>query len=189
MTLTHDLAAVPDEWEVPAGDEERERFRVEGERQAVWAMRRARDVARRRAEIQAIAEEEIDRIQRWASDADAPLARDARYFEGLLIRYALDVRAADPRRKSVTTPYGTVRTRETGGGWTASPEALEWARVARPELVKVTETFALSDAKRTLTATEDGVVDPATGDLVPGITVAPRTVTATVEVVTEGGTS
>ena len=188
MTTRGDLAATLDTATgIPSQREDGQPYRIGGLAEATWAMRKLRDIERKRAEIRSIAEEEIDRVQQWATAEDGKFGHEAGYFTALLIDYALRQRAEDPRRKSVSTPHGVVHTRESGGGWTAGPEALEWARKARPDLVRVTEAFALADARKALTATEAGVVDPTTGDLVPGVTVAPKTVTASVDVdLTEG---
>mgnify|MGYP006947914988 CR=1 FL=1 len=63
---------------------------------------------------------------------------------------------------------------------------LEWAQATHPELVAVKTTFRREEAKRGasgLVATEDGeVMDAATSELVPGIKVSPRIVTASVTV-------
>ena len=51
------------------------------------------------------------------------------------------------------------------------------------ELVKTETKFRISDAKRALTATDDGqVIDPATSEVVPGIRVKPSVLTAKVTV-------
>jgi hypothetical protein len=176
----------PGPWHVPDSDEDRATYQVAGAGHAAWAARRLAQVTRKRGEIQAIAEQEIARIEAWATRRDAPLARDAAFFESTLVAYALAVRAADGRRKSVTLPHATVQTRTVGGAWEAAPEALAWAAESRPDLVEVTRRFSLSAARRALAVTPDGVVDPTTGDLVPGLTVTPKHVTASVTVDTEG---
>ena len=160
----------------------RETWRIDGLSTATWAMRKLAGIAQRRAEIQAVAEGQIDAIQRWATQADKPLADDAAFFESQLGRYALDVREADPRQKSVSTPYGTVTTRTVQGEWTVDePTVWEWALNNRPALLNVTTKFKLGEAKKALEVADGGVVDPDTGEQVPGIQVGPESVRAAVK--------
>lgn len=195
MSLLDELREAPDLYDTP-DDEAREAWRIDGLGRATWAMRKLRDIEAQRAEIRRVVEAEVDRLNQWAVTADAPLARDASFFEGVLSLYALQVRADSPKDKrgeptvkSITTPYGVVQTRESGGGWKATDEALEWARKAHPELVETipaTERFKVAAAKVALDVTPVGVVDPDTGDLVPGITVEPKVVKATVKLLDDG---
>ena len=184
MTAVTDLSDAPDLWEVPTG-EEREAFRVDSLGKAVWAARKFRDVQILRREIATVVAAEVERAQAWGAARDESLSRDAAFFERLLGEYALKVRdQSGGRQKSVTTPYATIQTRPTGGGWEVdSDAAVSWAKTNRPELVQVAEKFLLSDAKRALAATDGGeVIDPTTGTFVPGIKVKPSTVTAKVTV-------
>jgi hypothetical protein len=180
--LSESLAHAVDLRDVPESDELREAYRIDGPGSAAWAMRKLRDARTRQAEVRAVADAEIERVQAWADTEHAKYERDAAWFEGLLTRWALDCRAADPRAKSVSTPYGTVTTRETAGAWTVDDAAvLEWARGRRPELVQVRESLRLADAKKALTVADGKILDPATGEVVPGIEVGPSRVTATVK--------
>jgi len=185
MTIMDDLSQAPDLYEVPATDGDREAFRVDVLAKAVWAARKLRDVQLQRREIASVVAAEVERAQAWGAARDETLARDAAFFERLLADYALWVRAqSNGRQKSVTTPYATVRTGPSGGGWEIDPDTvLSWARTNRPELVKVEEKFALAAAKRALTATGDGtVIDPATSEVVPGVRVKPSVLSAKVTV-------
>lgn len=188
IDLTASLASAPDLFEVPEEDEARERFRVINDRMAAWAMRRLASVQNRRADIQQIAADEKARIDGWAASQLAPLDRDVSYFEALLGEYAIDVRDTDGR-KSVSTPYGVVKTRTVGGGWAITDEAalVEWAKQAHPELVDTVERFALARAKKVLETVGDGTVgDPVRNELVPGLAVKPQDVTTSVEITRPG---
>lgn len=186
--LRESLARAADGRDVPETDEAREAFRIDGPASAAWAMRKLRDARRHQAEVRAVADDEIERVQAWASAEHAKRERDAAWFEGLLRRWALDCRAADPRAKTVSTPYGVVSTRPSAGAWDVDDSAvLAWAREARPELVQVTEKLRLGDAKKALTVDGGKVVDPTTGEVVPGIEVGPSRITATVRLA--GGAS
>ena len=112
------------------------------------------------------------------------MARYSGYLLACVQLWALRDWERRGRRQQIKLLYCTVKPSSSGGGWTATGEALEWARRNRPELVKVAETLKTVEAKRVLTFDEATglVVDPRTSETVPGITVAPRTVTATVDI-------
>lgn len=152
---------------------------------AVRASRSLMAVESRRRAIREAAEREVERIREWAQGADRPLATRAEYLEGLLIHYAMAERDAG-RGKTLTTPYARVVTREVKGRWTVSDDALEWARKNRPDLVQTVETIRLAEARRTLRVVDGEAMDPQTGEAVPGVTVEPTRVAASVTVDSKG---
>jgi hypothetical protein len=170
----------------PHGAEVRESFKVTGLETLDWALRKLAEIEAERAGIRDFVLERIGRLEKFAADQDGPLAREADYFRGLAVAYALQQRAADPRCKSVAAPHGTVSTRESGGSWSASDEAVAWALFAHPELVETTSRLKVADAKRLPGVRVDaGQVVDATGEIIPGIVVSPKVVTATVKLVVD----
>lgn len=162
---------------------------------AAVMMRRMASLSRkihRREETAAFAlEMERVRVAEWLDAETASAREQVAQLEARLCEYALDVRDAYDR-KSVSLPHGKVQTRESGGGWKVvdGPALLEWAKVARPDLVRVKEEFKVADARlgaSGLAATDDGeVVVVASGEGVPGIKVEAKVVTASVVI---GGAS
>ena len=146
-----------------------------------------RKVKRREAVALAVLEAARAEAAEWLEAETSSAREQAAQLEARLREWGLDVRDAYGR-KSVTFPHGKVATRESGGSWEVVDEAalMEWAQATHPELVVVKTTFRREDAKRGasgLVATEDGeVMDAATSELVPGIKVSPRVVTASVTV-------
>lgn len=177
MSITELVASLDDapDADTPDGTD-RDRYRITDDGGAAWAMRRLAAVQRRRADIAAVADQEIARVEAWAAAQTAPLDRDVAYFEGILGEYAKAVRGTPgDGRKSVSTPYGVVSTRAGRLRWTVTDPAalLGWAQSHRRELVTVTETVKVSDASKALAAYGDpagSVFDQQTGDEVPGIT-------------------
>ena len=186
MTIIDDLSQAPDLYDTPTTDEDRVAFKVDGIGTAIWAHRKLAEIERKRKKIRAAVSREIARLEEWADTQEQKLEPDDEFFRNLLTNYALRLRAeTNGRTKSFTTPYGTVSTRETTPRWEMSdPQAaLSWAKANRPDMVKVTETFALAEAKRSLSDTGAGeIVDPGTGESVPGIRVSPRRLVAKVTV-------
>lgn len=131
----------------------------------------------------ALIEAEAQRVNDWLGCQTWRDRKEAAQLEERLEAWILGVRSRSAGRvKSRAFPHGTVRTREVGGGWRPTDEAalLAWAREKRPEWVRVAESFAVADAKRALTAVDGVVVDPATGEVVPGLAAEPKGVRASV---------
>lgn len=182
--MSADLVALPDLYEVPEGEEARKAWRVDGLGTATWAMEHALDIAHQQREIEQVADQRMERIRSWRDDQIRKLQADRDFFEGALRLYALELRAADPKRKSVVTPFGAVSTVAGRETWRVADEAAAIAalRENRPELVVRKESLAIGEAKKVLEADGDGrVVDTMTGLVVPGISVDVAPVSARVK--------
>ena len=191
MTATDYVRDAPDLHDVPDTDEAREAWRIGGLREATWAMRKLADIEARRAQVRDAYQAEVDRLDVWVQEQEQRLDHDGDFFRAHLEVYALTVRAdspvnskGEPTVKSVSTPYGVVKTSVRGGSWAVSEETVEWAKRARPDLVTTTvsETFQVSAAKALadLEVVAGEVIDTTTGEAVPGIVVAPKVVGAKV---------
>lgn len=159
----------------------RARFRIEHDAQAAWAMRKARKAAQRIAEVDRIAQAEIDRIQEWALSERGGPERDLGFFETLLTEYALRLREQDPKRKSVVTPYGKVSTTQVGAKVVVDDEEsfIAWAEVNLPDAVKTKKTVLVTPIKDAI-ATLDGLPVTEQGEVIPGISITTPTITAKV---------
>lgn len=140
--LPPELAAPPafDVAEIDDGDgvpEAIQRWRIDGTGSAAWAMAH---VAKAEAAIQELehqAGEWYRRIDDWLQHESMPHERTRSFFVAHLERYALDLREADPDRKSVTLPGGVVRTTAKAAVVKVTDEkaALAWAEVSAPYAV------------------------------------------------------
>jgi hypothetical protein len=166
-------------WDSHQSEPDRERFKIEDDSQATWAMRKAAAARTRLDEIKAIAEAEIARIQDWAEHESRVPMRDLDYFEAILIEYAKGQRAEG--RKTVSTPYGSIKSRSGQARFVFSDKTqfIEWAKANRPEWLVVKEEVSLS-ALRDSSLKE--AADPESGEIIPGLDVEPPTVNFTVEV-------
>lgn len=190
--LADSLAAYGDE-PLPTDPNVRADYLITNDETAAKMMRRLRGITARRNRIAAFVQAEVDRIEAWAAEMDGPLRDDADTITGWLQEYALHVRSrTDGKVKRLDTPFGTVATKVTAGGWEkADPDALlEWAKAHAVRLVDFTAAFNLSRAKGDLKAEDDGsIVDPLTGEVVPGLKAKPARVTATVSLIAADGAS
>lgn len=178
MTEAH-----PDEYDTSADPERQEHFRIHDDGAAAWAMRKLRAVHRRVADIEAIAAAERARIDAWAADATRSHQREVDYFTGLLLDYGRRQRDEEDR-KTISTPYGSIRSRAGSLKWTIDPDGfLPWAETNRPDLIRVRKDPDLSAAKKDLKLSDTlDPFDPSTGEAVPGVTVEQTEPTYTVEV-------
>lgn len=162
---------------------DRERFKIADDSQATWAMRKMTAARSRLDEIQKIADAEIARIQEWAEQQSREPMRDIDYFEFILTEYAIAQRAEG--RKTVSTPYGSVKSRMGQDKWRVddAEEFLSWARRNnRADLIRVKEEPDMARVKDTLVSGSGAAVDPESGEVIPGLTVEPGSPSYKVEV-------
>lgn len=166
-------------------EETKQRFTITDDNAAAWAMRKLRSIRSKQAEYDQVAVDERARIDRWLDEVKAPLDRDAHFFEAILMDYAYRCREnPDDGRKSIALPTGKVSTRSTQPKWTVDTERfVEWARAHQPDLIRVREDVDLTKARQTLDLHEASsglVAISPDGEIVPGITVEPGGISATV---------
>lgn len=166
-------------------DEEptQERFTIEDDSQAAWAMRKLRDLRRRQTEINDVVLTEVEAINEWAERQRGKLDRDLGHFENLLIEYATKQRQTQDR-KSIELPTGRVTSRMSTESWSVSNDFLKWAKDFAPELVrqKVTESPETVEVlKENLEFVNGKVIKKGTGEIVEGIEVKTPTVNYKVE--------
>lgn len=162
----------------------REPWRIDGDRTAIWALRKLRRAHERIADNQASADAQYEQISSWLEAVNAQHQRDAAYFEGLLVDYALRCRVdPDDGRKTITLPGGKVATR------TAQPKVsidsekfIPWAETNAPQLLRVKTEPALADIKEHITTTDSGIAVTPDGEVIPGVTVTAGDLTANVKI-------
>ncbi len=161
---------------------ERERFRVTDDGAATWAMKKAREAMQRLEEVRRIAEHEATLVEEWRFGQSTEPQREYDYFCGLLIEYAAGQRA-EADRKSISTPWGTVKSRASADKWAVDEDQLlPWAKANLPEAVKVKESISLTALKASAALTDDWVPVTTDGEMIPGVTVRPQGPSFTVEV-------
>lgn len=148
--------------------EERESFKVENLEGATWAFRKLRAIATKEADIKAIADEEIARINNWKEQELKQYENDRQYFEGALTEYYMEEKAKDKKFK-LSTPYGKVTSRKSKK-WTYTDEEALVKYLKdndRAELVRVKEELDKAEIKK---AFKDGV-DKETGEVLPFVNI------------------
>ena len=165
--------------------------------QADWAGRKWVAANAEIAEVNRVANEQIERIKAWQNGQTARLTRTAGFFEGVLSRYAIGRRIAT---KAATTklPSVTISTRKVKEGVDVVDEAaaIAWAeeRGIDETVVKTTKKFLKSVVPDEMLSTvapfidpehpDEPVaryVDPTSGEFIPGLQYRPAGTGVTVK--------
>lgn len=165
-----------------AETEQRTPWRPSSLGQLVWLAEQRTAYAARIADIEAEAAARIAHIREWADSATKSDRRRLEWADGLLGEAAL-INREKTNQASLKLPTLTVRTTSTSPAVKVldDAKAIEWARTHAPEAVKVTEKVLITSLKGVLTATDAGVVDTRTGEIVDAFDVTPAKITATIK--------
>lgn len=172
--------------ELAESQEEKERFRVTGKDSANWCLRKMRALKAEIEDNNRIAREEIERIQRWQEQVNAPLQRSIEYFESLLEEYHRALYAEDPKVKTIKLPHGTLKMRAQQPEFKRDEQVfLEYLRKSgRTDYIEIIEKPKWGEYKKIVEVAMDGctVVDMQTGEIVEGVTAEQRPPKFSVEV-------
>jgi len=142
---------------------------------AGWVMRKLLVIRRKVKDIEETAERDKRLVTEWCEAEVAKLTHKAAHFEGLLADYHQRVLGEDERAKTITLPHGKLTFRAQQPTYTRNDdELLAWARATSPELVVVTESPNWAEIKQYGKAVGNQLFDPATGEVIPGVTVTER---------------
>lgn len=143
--------------------EVREGFKIENLDGANWAFRKLRAIETKKAEIEALAAEEVNRINTWKEVELKQYEGDKQYFEFLLSEYYQKERAIDKKFK-LSTPYGKVTARKSKK-WNYEDEEslIKYLKESDPSCVRVKEELNKTEVKKIF---KDGV-NSETGEILP----------------------
>lgn len=147
--------------------EAKKEFKVTDLQNATWVLRKLRALNKKADEINAVAVEEITRINEWAEKEVKALNSDKAYFEGLLTAYYLEERAKDKKFK-LSTPFGGLTTRKSKKYIYEDEQAIiDYCNTNEIDVIRVKEELDKASFKQLC---EDGV-NQETGEVVPGVRV------------------
>lgn len=155
-------------------------FRIETPEQATWAMRKYRRLAQRFEGNKRLAEAEHARIDAWLERVNSTIAGQAEFFEGHLRAYAMQERTAG--RKSVDLPDGVIKTRTSSEKINVDKNTfVQWAlETDRQDLLRTTYAPDMHAITTTVVIDQGKVIDPTTGEVVPGTDVTPERITVSI---------
>ena len=152
-----------------------------------WAFRKLSAYTAKSNEIKMLAKIERDRIKSWEEKQLLEIKDSTAFFERIVQDYHSRILELNPKDKTLSTPYGKSKTRASK----AQPESVDNEKLLEHVLSNdmqdyVKKEVKWGDFKKTLTVTEkDGVsvaVDE-TGQVVPGVSIKPESISFSVEVV------
>lgn len=158
-----------------------EHFTVDNDAKANWALRKLGEIRKQIAEAEALAAAERLRIDMWLDRVTQSFDHDITYFEHQLKAYADKQRAEG--RKTVELPHGKIKSRAVAAKLEVVDKELflKWARESAPHVIKIVESPSMTVMNDNIDKTEDGPVFAGTGELVPGLSVVPASVSITIE--------
>lgn len=177
-----ELAQALDVYEA-VGDE-RDKWRILDEEGANRYMRIVQSLEAQAQEASAMMRKEVARVEGFYQAQLDSTEQKAEFFRALIVDYFNRKRAEDPRYQ-LKTPWGKVSRRVVKTPlWQDEAETLAWLEGAgHDDLVKVEKSIRKAELKKQLNAADGHYIDPATGELVPGVTIVEReNVTVKVEV-------
>src|SRR5690606_15843611 len=153
-----------------------EKFKINDEQQANWALRKIKQLQEQVKETNALAEAEIEKINAWAESENEKAQRSIDYFLGLLTQFAIEQRKKNPKFKSMKLPNGAIRFRKQQPKFHYDDEKLleSLKRTGKTDFIKVKEVPDKAAVKKSFILHEDKLVDPDTGEFIEGVTVEHR---------------
>ncbi len=156
-------------------------FRVDTPEQAAWAMRKYRALAQKKARYIALADTERARIDAWQDRVVATVESQMEFYGAHLEGYAMKERARGAR--TLEFPDGAIKTRKTGVTYEIDKARFcEWADESkREDLLRVTIAPDMTAIKNTVVVDQGQVIDPASGEVIPGLLPIPERVSIRIE--------
>lgn len=157
-------------------NEPKERFQIKDKEQLNWALRKLSALKAKEAETNELAEKEIERIREWQEAELKSMEDSVAYFESLITEYATKRREADPKYKSESTPFGRIGFRKQQPQYTYNDEEVitYLEQCGYDDLYRVKKEPSKADIKKRFVLHGDKLINPETGEEVPGIIVTER---------------
>ena len=166
-----------------------EGFVVDGLEKLSWVMRKVAYYQKEIDEVNALSELEIERINKWKEKKLQELESSKNFLSNKAFDYHEKVLMQDPKKKSISTPYGKVKstTRKPSVEKVNEEELKAYVRVNKPYLLEVQQLEKLNwaDLKKQLNIVEvDGnvMVLDEDGQVVNGVSVKQGETTFKVEI-------
>ncbi|UAT29542.1 host-nuclease inhibitor Gam family protein [Bacillus badius] len=151
-----------------------------------WAFRKLAALQSKAKEIKQLANVERERIAEWEKSELSTIENSTSFFKSLIQKYHSEQLAADPKAKTISTPYGKSKTRKSNETPEKADEEQLLQYIIDNDLVDyIKQSVKWADVKKTFKIAEisgEKVVVDENGQLVPGVTVKPESISFSVEV-------
>ena len=171
-------------------DTENQRFRIQDDNQADWALRKIARARQDMKEAEETAAMEIEKINRWLDGQRDESLRTERFFTALLQEYYEPRFMTNPDKKTYKLPSGKVQRRTQQPLFDRDNEALlAWLKQREmTDYIEVKETPKWGELKQQVQVVGEHVVikdGPLKGEIIDGVEVVHRPPTFRV-ITTEG---
>ncbi len=153
---------------------EKEHWVPDNDDSAEWCLKKISAYQEERREKEKFYKEQIAKLDAWLESATKPLDMNIEHFQNLLHLYA-DKKLEGQKKRTVSLPSGKFGFRKS------QPEIardetvlLPFCKKSYPDAIRTKETVDWAALKKRCTVTDKGVIDPTTGEILPGVTVTPR---------------
>lgn len=151
-----------------------------------WAFRKISALKAKQKEITTLANVERERINEWEQNELKPIHGSISFFETHIQRYHAEQLAADPKQKTISTPYGKSKTRTSKAAPEQSDKETLLQYAIENELDDCLKTeVKWADFKKKIKIVEisgEKVIVDEDGQIVPGVTIKPESISYSVEV-------
>ena len=150
--------------------DERDKWRIRDEEGANKYMRIVRSLEGQVAEVDKMRKAEVERIDAFYQGQREEIDSKAEFFRQLLVDYYQRQREQNPKYQ-LKTPWGKVSSRRVKTmDWRDEAQTLAWLESAgHGDLVKVEKSIKKAELKKAMNAADGCFIDPATGEVVPGV--------------------
>lgn len=154
-----------------AAEPEEQRFTIDTEEKADWAIRKIVKLQKKIDDAKRLANERKQQIEEWLESIESENQRSIEHFQAIIRPWA--EQQLDGKKKTVKLPSGTVSFRKSQpkffiGGVNVDKKnsvLLEYVKQNAPTFVKVEETADWTKFKETLIVTESGAVITQDGEV------------------------
>ena len=164
-------------------EEQKEAFHIKDLEGLTWAFKKLTAINKEMKEINQVAEAERFKIDSWENKKLQPLKQSIEYFEYKIKEYHEKELMNDPKKKSISTPYGKVKSVTTKAQPVIKDESqlIEFIKVNSLPFLESKESVKWGELKKNLSVFGDNVIDE-NGLIVSGVDIKPMTTTFKTEV-------
>lgn len=168
-------------------DEERQTFSIDNLELLTWAFKKLSSIDAEIEDKTNVARYEKDKIDKWLNSVTEPLEHSKSFFEAKIKEYHEQILLDNPQKKTISTPYGKVKsTRKKAQPIKSNEEELmEYVILNEPDLLKIKKEVNWSELKKKIHITEadEGlIIVDENGQIVSGVSVEEEKVIFKVEV-------
>ncbi|CAG9620848.1 host-nuclease inhibitor Gam family protein [Sutcliffiella rhizosphaerae] len=151
-----------------------------------WVFRKMAALKAKQKDIQQLADVERQRISDWEKGELSSITSSLEFFESKVAVFHMEELAKDPKAKTISTPYGKSKTRKSKEAPEKENEDVILQHVIESGLDDfIKQSVKWGDLKKSLKIAEisgEKVVVDENGQIVPGVTIKPESISYSVEV-------